>query len=79
MKLELDEAQIDAVTKARIKDLEREVRALTQKLRTRDDELARVRRGMDVSKEKREQVKQTAEFLVDLLQAAGWADYEASQ
>lgn len=74
MKIELDKNQIDEVTKSTIASLEKEVKTLRAKIGRREKELAHLKNGMDVTKERRIRIKSLAESLSSELEEAGWVD-----
>lgn len=76
MKIELNENQLDEVTKETIKSLEKRVKSLETKLRNRDRTIQDLRKGIDISKERRATIQQLAQNLVAELQNAGWTDYD---
>ena len=67
MKIELSKEQIDAVTKAKIEALEKQVRSLENKLKNRDKTIQNLRDGADFTKERREKVKELAKLIEDKL------------
>ena len=76
MKIELSDIQIDDVVKQQIKALEKEVRSLNSKLNNRDKKIARMQGGMDLTKETRKDIRESAEHLKGLLQDAEWTEYD---
>lgn len=76
MKIQLDEAQIDAVTKAEIASLRKQVTSLENKLKTKEKQLMLARNGMDLTKERRAKLRDLAYDLMTQLQDANWADYD---
>jgi exonuclease VII small subunit len=77
--VKLDAAVVDKVVMEQIAQLERQVKTLKRKVTQRDQAIARLRGGMDVTKETRQAIQSAANDLCGLLSSAGWADYQEDE
>jgi len=69
--------ELDAATTAvQIKELEKQVKSLQKKLARRDGDIASMRGGMDVTRERRNTIREMAMSLVTALDEARWADVD---
>ena len=76
MKIELDNKQIDEVTRKTIESMEKEIKSLTNKLDKRDSTIIKLRGGMDISAKRRQKIRELVASLVVELEEAQWVDID---
>lgn len=74
MEIKLNEKQLNEIARQKIEALEKENKSLKRKLSNRDNTIANLRRGMDVTKGRRKQIRDLARSLVESLEDAKWVD-----
>ena len=74
--VEIPTATLEDVSGLAIQELQKKVVALEKKLQRRDEKIKKLQDGLDVSKEKREEIQAAAEKLIELLSDAGWYDID---
>lgn len=67
---------IDNAATLKITDLEKQIKSLERKLKNRDEKIAALQQGMDMSKEVRTKVHNLCEELVAALKINCWVDDE---
>ena len=70
------DVNLDQAGREYVEQLEKKVRALEAKVLRRDKQIADLKDGMDMSKEKRLEIKELSEQLCDALEWAGWVEVD---
>jgi sugar-specific transcriptional regulator TrmB len=74
--IDISSLDLDKLANDRIMELEKQVRSLERKLKTREQKITDLQSGMDVTKEKRAEIRDLANQLVDSLEWNGWVNIQ---
>ena len=74
--VELPDNMIEEASLVAVSQLQKKVKTLEQKLQRRDEKIRKLQGGMDISKERRQKLKELAEYIVEELNDAGWYEID---
>jgi exonuclease VII small subunit len=76
MMIEVEASDFEEAKEEYVISLEKKVKSLASKLKRRDNTIQALQEGVDLSKEKRAEIKSLASDLVSILSWSGWTDYD---
>lgn len=76
MMVEVEASDFEEAKEEYVISLEKKVKSLESKLKRRDNTIQALQEGVDLSKEKRAEIKSLASDLVSILSWSGWTDYD---
>lgn len=76
MLVEINDKDIEKTTRDALEKAEKEIKRLEATVRRRDRTIESLRGGIDISKEKREAVREAAENLAEILEDSGWTEID---
>jgi len=74
--LEMADGVVEKAYIVAAQKLKKQLSAMEAKLARRDEKIKKLQDGLDITQEKRVEIKNAAEKLVDLLDDAGWYDID---
>jgi len=74
--IEVSSDMIEASALKKIEQLEKENKSLQSKIERREKQIAKLQHGVDLTKEKREEIAELCEQLRSRLIDAGWIEYD---
>lgn len=75
MKIDLNDDQLNEVSKTMIENLTKQNKSLIRKIEKLERNIQRLQQGMDCTKETRERIQELASSLADTIITADWSYY----